>query len=65
MEQPSRREAIHHLTAEVRRMLGDVEHEPVGVLTAYKLSILRLADAIDRLAGEPDSQTKSGDRQNP
>jgi hypothetical protein len=24
-------------------MLGDVEHEPVGVLTAYELSILKLA----------------------
>jgi hypothetical protein len=49
---------IQHLTGEVRRTLGDVEHEPVGVLTAYKLSILTLADAIDRLADEVDSRTK-------
>jgi hypothetical protein len=47
---------VNHLTCEVRRMLGDAEHEPVGVLTAYKRSILRLADAIDRLAREMDSR---------
>lgn len=40
-------------------MLGDVEREPVGVLTAHKLSILRLADAIDRLAREIDSRPRS------
>jgi hypothetical protein len=50
---------VNHLTGEVRRMLGDVEHEPVGVLTAHKLSILRLADAIDRLAREIDSRPRS------
>jgi hypothetical protein len=49
---------IQHLTGKVRRTLGDVEHEPVGVLTAYKLSILMLADAIDRLADEVHSRTK-------
>jgi hypothetical protein len=48
--------AVNHLTRDVRRLLGDVEHEPVGVMTAYKLSILRLADAIDRLAREMDSR---------
>ncbi len=51
-------ETLTHLTGEVRRMLGDVKNEPVGVLTAYKLSILRLADAIDRLASELGSRAK-------
>ena len=49
---------LKQLTSEVRRALGDVEHEPVGVLTAYKLSILRLADAVDRLASEIDARNK-------
>jgi hypothetical protein len=58
METPGVEDTLKHVTGEVRRLLGDVEHEPVGVLTAYKLSILRLADAVDRLASELDSRTK-------
>ena len=50
--------AVRHATNGVRHMLGDVKNEPVGVLTAYKLSVLRLVDAIDRLAGERGSPTK-------
>jgi hypothetical protein len=59
MDSNSVEATVNHLTGEVRRLLGDVEHEPVGVLTAYKLSLLRLADAIDRLAREMDSRAKS------
>ena len=37
------------MTDEVRRILGDTEDEPVGVLSAYRNSILRLAEEIDPL----------------
>jgi hypothetical protein len=50
----TRRAMLHEVTDEVRRLLGDPEHEPVGVLTAYKRAILRLADAVDRLADSHD-----------
>jgi hypothetical protein len=42
----------------VRQILRDGENEPVGVLSAYRNSILRLAGAIDRLAAEIDSRTE-------
>jgi low affinity Fe/Cu permease len=59
MEQPPSVQAmLEQLTSEVRRMLRATENEPVGVLSAYRNSILRLADAIDRLASEIDSRTK-------
>jgi hypothetical protein len=38
------------MTSEVRRLLRQGQDEPVGVLSAYRDSILRLCDAIDRLA---------------
>ena len=60
MEQPQRAAAtLEHLTSEVRRLLKDTENEPVGVLSAYRNAILRLADAVDRLASEIDSRTKA------
>ena len=46
------------MTDEVRRILGDTEDEPVGVLSAYRNSILRLADVIDWLAEEIDPRTE-------
>jgi hypothetical protein len=49
---------LEHLTSQVRRILGHTETEPVGVLTAYRDAILKLADAVDRLANEIDSRTK-------
>lgn len=49
---------LRHLTSDVRRILKPTENDPVGVLTAYRDSILRLADAIDHLANEIDSRTK-------
>ena len=59
MEQPPSVEAmLEHLTSEVRRIVRQAENKPVGVLTAYRDAILRLADAVDRLAGEIDSRTK-------
>lgn len=59
MEQhPSAAAKLEHLTSEVRRILKPTEDEPVGVLTAYRNAILRLADAVDRLAAELDSRDK-------
>jgi hypothetical protein len=59
MEQPhSTRTTLEHITSEVRHILSRTEDEPVGVLTAYRNSILRLADAVDRLASEIDSRDK-------
>jgi hypothetical protein len=57
-EQPSAVAKLGRVTDEVRRILRDGENEPVGVLSAYRNSILRLADAIDRLAEEIDSRTE-------
>ena len=51
-------QALHQLTSDVRHALRAGEDEPVGVLSAYRNSILRLADAIDRLAEEMDSRDK-------
>jgi hypothetical protein len=48
--------ALEHLTGEVRRILKPTENEPVGVLTAYRDSLLKLAEAIDWLAREIDSR---------
>jgi hypothetical protein len=50
--------ALERITGDVRRLLKPTENEPVGMLTAYRDSILRLADAIDRLAREIDSRTE-------
>jgi hypothetical protein len=55
-EQHTAREKVGHLTNEVRRLLEHPEDEPVGVMTAYRNSLLRLADAIDHLAGEIDAR---------
>ena len=57
-QQPSLAATLGRVTDEVRRILRDGENEPVGVLSAYRNSILRLADAIDRLAAEIDSRTE-------
>jgi hypothetical protein len=57
-QQPSVAATLGRVTDEVRRILRDGENEPVGVLSAYRNSILRLADAIDRLAAEIDSRTE-------
>jgi hypothetical protein len=57
-QQPSVVATLGRVTDEVRRILMDTENEPVGVLSAYRNSILRLADAIDRLAAEIDSRTE-------
>jgi hypothetical protein len=57
-QQPSAAATLGRVTDEVRRILRDGEKEPVGVLSAYRNSILRLADAIDRLAAEIDSRTE-------
>jgi hypothetical protein len=57
-QQPSAAATLGRVTDEVRRILRDGENEPVGVLSAYRNSILRLADAIDRLAAEIDSRTE-------
>ena len=57
-QQPSAVATLGRVTDEVRRILKDTENEPVGVLSAYRNSILRLADAIDRLAEEIDSRTE-------
>lgn len=48
--------AVHQLTGEVRRLLAKPNNAPIGVLTAYNNAILRLADAIDRVASEIDSR---------
>jgi hypothetical protein len=59
MEQrPSVQDAVHHVTKEIRHILRADEDEPVGVMSAYRNSILRLADAVDRLAAEMDSRSK-------
>jgi hypothetical protein len=50
--------ALEHLTSQVRRILKRAENEPVGVLTAERDAMLKLADAIDWLAREIDSRTK-------
>jgi hypothetical protein len=57
-QEPSAVATLGRVTDEVRRILRDGENEPVGVLSAYRNSILRLADAIDRLAAEIDSRTE-------
>ena len=57
-QRPSAEAKLERLTGEVRRILRETENEPVGVLSAYRNSILRLADAIDRLAAEIDSRTE-------
>jgi hypothetical protein len=57
-QEPSAVATLGRVTDEVRRILRDGEKEPVGVLSAYRNSILRLADAIDRLAAEIDSRTE-------
>ena len=57
-QQPSAVATLGRVTDEVRRILKDTENEPVGVLSAYRNSIHRLADAIDRLAEEIDSRTE-------
>jgi len=57
-ERPSAVATLGRVTDEVRRILRAGENEPVGVLSAYRNSILRLADAIDRLAEEIDSRTE-------
>jgi hypothetical protein len=57
-QQPPAVATLGRVTDEVRRILRDGENEPVGVLSAYRNSILRLADAIDRLAAEIDSRTE-------
>jgi hypothetical protein len=49
---------LEHLTSEVRRILRGTENDPVGVMTAYRNAILRLADAVDRLAGEIDAANR-------
>jgi hypothetical protein len=49
---------LENLTAEARRVLSEMESEPVGVMTAYRNALLRLADAIDRIAAELDARTK-------
>jgi hypothetical protein len=51
--------ALEHVTNEVRRILKRTENEPVGVLTAQRDAMLKLADAIDWLAREIDSRTKA------
>jgi hypothetical protein len=58
MEQRTGIKTLQQLTSEVRTILGRTEDEPVGVLTAYRNAILRLADAVDGLAREIDSRTK-------
>lgn len=58
MDQSARAAAtLEHLTSDVRRILSRTEDEPVGVLTAYRDAILRLTDAVERLASELDSRT--------
>jgi hypothetical protein len=60
MEQtPSAEARLKLLTGEVRSILSQTEDEPVGVLTAYRDALLRLADAVDRLAKEIDTRTKA------
>ena len=54
-QQPSPVATLGRVTDEVRRILGDTKNEPVGVLSAYRNSVLRLADAIDRLRREDRS----------
>jgi hypothetical protein len=51
-------ETLEHLTDDVRRLLSHTEDEPIGMLTAYRNSILRLADAVDRLAHELESRNQ-------
>jgi hypothetical protein len=59
MEQPTTaRATLEHLTSEVRHILSRTENDPVGVLTAYRNALLRLTDAVDRLADEIDSPTR-------
>lgn len=41
-QQPSAVATLGRVTDEVRRILKDTENEPVGVLSAYRNSILRL-----------------------
>jgi hypothetical protein len=53
---------LEHLTGVVRRLLSHTEDEPVGMLTAYRNSILRLADAVDRLSHELDSRNRESPR---
>ena len=55
---PNAEATLGRLTGEVRKILRDTENEPVGVLSAYRNAILRLADAVDRLAAEIDSRPK-------
>jgi hypothetical protein len=57
-DQPRAQEALHRVTGEVRRILKHTEDEPVGVLSAYRNAILRLADAVDRLAAEIESRNE-------
>ena len=57
-QQPSAVATLGRATDEVGQILRDSENEPVGVLSAYRNSIPRLAYAIDRLAGEIDSRTE-------
>jgi ERCC4-related helicase len=59
-QQPTLEAKVHRLTDEVRRVLKRTENEPVGVLTAYRDSLLWLADAVDHLAGEIDSRHERG-----
>jgi hypothetical protein len=59
MDQPSGIKTLEQLTSEVRAILSPTEDEPVGVLSAYRNAILRLADAVDRLARGSDSRTQA------
>jgi hypothetical protein len=49
---------LENLATEARHIFREMESEPVGVMTAYRNALLRLADAIDRLAAELDARTK-------
>jgi hypothetical protein len=56
-QRPSVGASLERVTGEVSRLLTHSENEPVGVPTAYTNAILRLADAVDRLAREIDSRS--------
>ena len=63
VERPrSAKEAVEPLTREVRRFLEKTEDEPVGVMTGYRDSVLKLTDAIDHLAREVDARTGAQDQ---
>jgi hypothetical protein len=56
-QRPSANATLGRVTGEVRRILRAGEDEPVGVLSAYRNAVLRMADRIDRLGGKVDSRS--------